>query len=251
MSSKSFSALFADDGETAPKAAPKKKQVQEQTKVPKAQPAPGQDSAKPKGQQGGAKASRTIRGPRGSEQNTGHRPPKREFERHSGTGRDRSVRKGGAGAFAWGSAKDTTPLDSVTPAPEVETPAAEGAATEEVKAPAAPEPEPEPIFTFEDAMKLRQANAVQGDVKAPRAAIVSDAVKPGAVIHAGKNIGGTKSGKQEESNGAARLIATKKSGKKVVDLAAFSAVIGSAPAPAAAPAESSAPYRKRTQFPSL
>lgn len=45
---------------------------------------------------------RTGGGPRGPRGGTGGRPPKREFERHSGTGRGKEVAKGGAGQHNWG-----------------------------------------------------------------------------------------------------------------------------------------------------
>eukprot|EP00736_Rhodelphis_marinus_P004773 Rmarinus@m.4850 len=45
------------------------------------------------------------RGGRGGGRGRGSRPPKREFERHSGTGRGREVQKDGDGQFNWGSTK--------------------------------------------------------------------------------------------------------------------------------------------------
>eukprot|EP00294_Goniomonas_avonlea_P003705 CAMPEP_0114551626 /NCGR_PEP_ID=MMETSP0114-20121206/6704_1 /TAXON_ID=31324 /ORGANISM="Goniomonas sp, Strain m" /LENGTH=266 /DNA_ID=CAMNT_0001736473 /DNA_START=99 /DNA_END=899 /DNA_ORIENTATION=- len=61
-------------------------------------------------------------GNRGGRGGAGGRPPKREFERHSGTGRGKEVSKNGAGANNWGQEgveKDDVPVDRTADA-EVE-----------------------------------------------------------------------------------------------------------------------------------
>ena len=54
-----------------------------------------------------AEAAKTAKNlPKGLRHNTGHRAPKREFDRHSGTGRGREIPKNGSGPRNWGNPKD-------------------------------------------------------------------------------------------------------------------------------------------------
>jgi len=79
----------------------------------------------------------------------------RQFERHSGTGRGREIKKGGAGGRNWGKPGDeVAPLPSTTPEPA----AAEAAAAEKGEEPPV-EPE-DPSLTLEEYEKQRAAKRV-------------------------------------------------------------------------------------------
>ncbi len=172
--------VFSDDSDNKKPAAPA---------APAKAAAPAAPAAPAK--VGGAAASTKPRGPRGAQANTGSRPPRREFDRQSGTGRGREVRKNGAGKFGWGNDKDPKAATGEVPAVKPEDGAApanpEGAAPAAGDAPApAPEkkePEEPPVFTFADSIKAKEAKAVQGDKKPPRR-IQSNGLK-GKTINSG------------------------------------------------------------------
>lgn len=77
----------------------------------------------------------------------------RQFDRHSGTGRGREVKKGGAGGRNWGK-----PGDEQAPLPPA-TPDAEGAAPGEAEV-AQPPVEEDPSLTLEEYEKLKAAKRV-------------------------------------------------------------------------------------------
>ena len=82
----------------------------------------------------------------------GARPAKREFDRRSGTGRGREVKKGGRGAHNWGDATETPAAET----PVEEKPAVEGEAAEK---PAAEEPvveEEDKEMSLEEYMKTME-----------------------------------------------------------------------------------------------
>jgi hypothetical protein len=122
-----------DDDDDAPAAAPEKKEVTKRTP----NPAPKKDAPAAAAAKGSDKPA--GRGPA----KDGKRPPKREFDRHSGTGRGarsdgHEEKKGGHGKGNWGGNKDTTPEDAEPKElTEEEIAAAEAAAEEKRKEAAA------------------------------------------------------------------------------------------------------------------
>lgn len=242
-----MSGKFAVLGEIVdkPKPAAKPQQQQQQQKkkadaAPSAAPAAGGDAPAPR--VGGAAASTRARGPRGAEKNRGTRPPRREFDRQSGTGRGREVRKNGEGRGGWGNERNPNPRNKDVEAKNVEggdkpeTAAVEGEAKAEGEvATVVPEPEkkvPEepPIFTLQDYEKQKQAAAVADDYKPPREVVAPVDSKAKTI-----NKGATVSAKP-----AAAVAAPKaKKEKKSFSLDEF---VSSTPA-AAVPTQSSGPRR--------
>lgn len=111
---------------------------------------------------------------------------KRQFERHSGTGRGREVSKDGAGGHNWGNEKvealnaekgHIVPIEeTAVEAPKEEgwgadeAPVVDAAAPETVEAPKEPEPEPEPeipTYTLDEYLKKRELSRVIADSFGP------------------------------------------------------------------------------------
>jgi len=111
---------------------------------------------------------------------------KRQYERHSGTGRGREVSKDGAGGHNWGNEKvealnaekgHIVPIEEVA----IDAPKEEGWGTDDAQAPAdavpesvdaqkEPEPEPEiPTYTLDEYLKKREVSRVIADSFGPAA----------------------------------------------------------------------------------
>lgn len=111
------------------------------------------------------------RRPNNNDRNTkggkGPRPArdgKRTYDRRSGTGRGKEIKKGGGGGRNWGSDKDEArknegPVDEAAPAAVVE------AVVEEVVAEPEPEPEPEDVtMTMEEFLASKSSKAAGDDL---------------------------------------------------------------------------------------
>ena len=108
-----------------------------------------------------AEAAKTAKNlPKGLRHNTGHRAPKREFDRHSGTGRGREIPKNGSGPRNWGNPKDAKAALRDETADVEESPVAE----EPI---AAPEPVGLTLKEYEEQRKAKMS-ALLGK-KQPRA----------------------------------------------------------------------------------
>lgn len=93
------------------------------------------------------------RRPRREGGNGERRAPRREFERRSGTGRDKTVKKEGGGARNWGSNE----AEAETATPEAEATDATAATEEEETAEEAAPVAPEPVTFTLDEFRARQA----------------------------------------------------------------------------------------------
>jgi len=103
-------------------AAPAKKAEPKKAEPKKAEPKKEAAPAKKEAAPAEEPKSRPPRAPRAarpppSQRGNGNRPPKREFDRHDGTGRAHEVKKGGAGRGNWGK-----PGDEAKPEPEAKPP---------------------------------------------------------------------------------------------------------------------------------
>ncbi|XXQ38889.1 Hyaluronan / mRNA binding family [Plasmodiophora brassicae] len=130
-------------------------------------PAGGRPAGGP-GQRRGGQAAHSDR-----RQGHGNRPPKREYDRRSGTGRDPNVKRHGKGAHNWGDVADERQEPAAAAAAE---PTATPEAAEDVPAEAPeqeqnkeepePEVEPEPEqLSLEEYYKAQEALRVEEDKK--------------------------------------------------------------------------------------
>lgn len=108
------------------------------------------------GKAGGAAAKKTG-APIGANQ---HRPKKREFDRHSGTGRGKEVKKDGHGRYGWGSEKN--PTEEMEASGRTDAPA-----DDDADAPAAADAEDDvKSVTYEEYLKRKEAEMPQDDREA-------------------------------------------------------------------------------------
>lgn len=127
----------------------------------------------PRGQKGGPRGDRGYERRRTGDQD---QRPKREYDRHSGTGRGKEVSKGGAGKGNWGSVEEEAQASidgsaaEVAAAEDAKKEGEEGAVEVPATAETAAEAEPEepPVRTLDDYLNQRKKVAVTGP--APRRA---------------------------------------------------------------------------------
>lgn len=154
-------ALLDDSDDEAPKAVAPAPAAKKETK-PKTQ-AVNKERRRPNNNDRNTKGGR---GPRNA------RDGKRTYDRRSGTGRGKEIKKGGGGGRNWGSDKNEArknegPVDDNGPAPEED---ARATAEEGAAAPAAavePEPEPEPedtTMTMEEYLAAKSSKAAGDDL---------------------------------------------------------------------------------------
>lgn len=119
--------------------------------------------------------------PRGTPHGSGGRPPKRQFDRLSGTGRPKNeLKRDGAGKFNWGS-DEQAQEDALR---DVE---AERAAEAKESSSEPPAPEQPPVQSFDDFRKAQQANRPAEDDKEVRKARADEKFQGSVVVREDSN----------------------------------------------------------------